>query len=75
MFHGVFDSSNSIVVRGSKMSNQKSFLIESPAALHLLVRIVDDFLLVSTDYDTSLRFLERLNKGEAALGLEHQCIR
>ena len=63
MFDDVFDK-NSLVIKGSTTANHKAALIESTTALHLLLRIVDDFLLISTDYDTSLRFLKALKKGK-----------
>jgi hypothetical protein len=62
MFDGVFDK-DSIVILGSN-ANQFATLLESPSALHLLFRIVDDFLLISTDLETSRRFLKRINRGE-----------
>jgi telomerase reverse transcriptase len=61
LFLGVFEK-DSLVIKGSNPSNNA--LVESPSALHFLVRIVDDFLLISTDYDTSQRFLSRLNRGK-----------
>lgn len=62
MFDGVFDK-DSIVIMGSH-ANRNAILLESPSALHLLFRIVDDFLLISTDLDTSRRFLKRINRGD-----------
>jgi len=62
MFDGVFDK-DSIVILGSN-ANQYATLLESPSALHLLFRIVDDFLLISTDLETSRRFLKRINRGD-----------
>ena len=63
MLHGVFED-NSLVIKGSNTSNHHALAVESTSAIHLLVRIVDDFLLISNDYDTSLRFLNGLNRGK-----------
>ncbi|KAL7479443.1 hypothetical protein ACHAW6_005173, partial [Cyclotella cf. meneghiniana] len=68
MFDGVFDK-DSIVIMGSH-ANRSAILLESPSALHLLFRIVDDFLLISTDLDTSRRFLNRINRGVTRLGVK-----
>ncbi|KAL7504995.1 hypothetical protein ACHAXN_002540 [Cyclotella atomus] len=67
LFLEVFEK-DSLVIKGSNASNNA--LVESPSALHFLVRIVDDFLLISTDYDTSQRFLSRLNRGVPRLGVK-----
>jgi telomerase reverse transcriptase len=64
IFDGVFEK-DSLVIRGSNAANN-TLGIENPSALHFLVRIVDDFLLISTDYDTSQRFLNRLQRGKVA---------
>lgn len=37
---------------------------------HLLMRIVDDFLLISTDHGISNRFLETMSVGSAQLGVQ-----
>eukprot|EP00978_Attheya_sp_CCMP212_P023396 scaffold71588_cov47-Attheya_sp.AAC.2 len=37
---------------------------------HLLVRIVDDYLLITSDHGTSLRFVEKMNKGIPKLGIK-----
>jgi len=41
-----------------------------PSHAHLLVRIVDDFLLVTTDRDTSMRFLSKMGVGIPHLGVQ-----
>lgn len=64
MFDGVFNK-DSMVIMGSNAPKHKVLMIESSSSLNLLVRIVDDFLLISTDYDTSVRFLRGLSRGEA----------
>eukprot|EP00956_Cyclotella_meneghiniana_P015871 scaffold24642_cov68-Cyclotella_meneghiniana.AAC.6 len=63
MFDGVFNK-DSMVIRGSDASSHRVLMIENPSCLNLLVRIVDDFLLISTDRDTSVRFLRGLSRGE-----------
>jgi telomerase reverse transcriptase len=45
-------------------------LVKNPNALHLLLRIVDDFLLISTDKNASIRFLGKLNGGIPSLGVK-----
>jgi telomerase reverse transcriptase len=63
LLDGVFDES-SIVIKGSDAKAHISdALIKSLDTLNLLVRIVDDFLLISTDHDTSVRFLKKLTNG------------
>eukprot|EP00550_Attheya_septentrionalis_P009164 CAMPEP_0198285938 /NCGR_PEP_ID=MMETSP1449-20131203/5160_1 /TAXON_ID=420275 /ORGANISM="Attheya septentrionalis, Strain CCMP2084" /LENGTH=1014 /DNA_ID=CAMNT_0043983553 /DNA_START=167 /DNA_END=3208 /DNA_ORIENTATION=+ len=37
---------------------------------HLLVRIVDDYLLITSDHGTSLRFVEKMTEGIPKLGIK-----
>lgn len=67
----VFDKDSSHVIRGSSSSADCNVVfIQSKHDLHLLVRIVDDFLLISTSKETSIRFLNKLNKGIPKLGVK-----
>ena len=67
----VFDKESSHVIRGSSSSTDCNVVfIQSKKDLHLLVRIVDDFLLISTSKETSIRFLNKLNKGIPKLGVK-----
>ena len=67
----VFDKDSSHVIRGSSSSaDYNVVLIQSKHDHHLLVRIVDDFLLISTSKETSIRFLNKLNKGIPKLGVK-----
>ena len=67
----VFDKESSHVIRGSSSSTDCNVVfIQSKHDLHLLVRIVDDFLLISTSKETSIRFLKKLNKGIPKLGVK-----
>jgi telomerase reverse transcriptase len=67
----VFDKESSHVIRGSSSSTDCNVVfIKSKHDLHLLVRIVDDFLLISTSKETSIRFLNKLNKGIPKLGVK-----
>ena len=67
----VFDKESSHVIRGSSSSADCNVvLIQSKQDLHLFVRIVDDFLLISTSKETSIRFLNKLNKGIPKLGVK-----
>ena len=67
----VFDKESSHVIRGSSSSADCNVVfIQSKHDLHLLVRIVDDFLLISTSRETSIRFLKKLNKGIPKLGVK-----
>jgi len=66
-----FDKDSSHVIRGSSSSADCNVVfIQSKHDLHLLVRIVDDFLLISTSKETSIRFLNKLNKGIPKLGVK-----
>lgn len=56
-----------MVIKGGNADDHKALAVDNSSALCLLVRIVDDFLLISTDYDTSKRFLNVLNKGGTAI--------
>jgi len=67
----VFDKESSHVIRGSSSSADCNVVfIQEKQDLHLLVRIVDDFLLISTSKETSIRFLKKLNKGIPKLGVK-----
>ena len=67
----MFDKDSSHVIRGSSSSTDCNVVfIQSKHDLHLLVRIVDDFLLISTSKETSTRFLKKLNKGIPKLGVK-----
>jgi telomerase reverse transcriptase len=70
LFENVFDKSASRFIRGNSSNECDSILVKNPNALHLLLRIVDDFLLISTDKNASIRFLEKLNVGIPSLGVK-----
>lgn len=70
LLEDVFEKGSSRVIRGSCSSNCDATLIESNKDLHFLVRIVDDYLLISTNKDTSIRFLEKLNRGIPSIGVK-----
>ena len=59
----VFDKDSSSIIRGSSLPDCDTMFVRCKQDIHLLVRIVDDFLLISTSKQTSVRFLSRLNKG------------
>ncbi|KAL9189317.1 hypothetical protein ACHAXT_011807 [Thalassiosira profunda] len=69
MLSDVFDDA-SHVISGSSSAQCDVLLAQSQNDLHLLVRIVDDFLLISTNKATSSRFLAKLNKGVPSLGVK-----
>ena len=67
----VFDKESSHIIRGGSLSKDFDVMfVQSNHDLHLLVRIVDDFLLISTCKVTSNRFLQKLNKGIPRLGVK-----
>ncbi len=70
LFDNVFDKTTSRFIRGNSSNECDSILVKNPNALHLLLRIVDDFLLISTDKNASIRFLEKLNVGIPSLGVK-----
>lgn len=70
LFDDVFDETTSQIIRGNSSNECDSILVNNPNALHLLLRIVDDFLLISTDKNASMRFLEKLNVGIPSLGVK-----
>jgi telomerase reverse transcriptase len=69
LFDDVFDEAVSHVIRGNSSDNCDSILVKNLNSLHILLRIVDDFLLISTDKNASIRFLEKLNNGIPSLGV------
>ena len=69
MLNDVFDKSSKII-KGSYNKGEHSQFVQCSSSFHLLLRIVDDFLLISTDRDTSVRFLKKLNKGIPGLGVK-----
>lgn len=70
LFDDIFDETTSHFIRGNSSNDCDSLLVQNPSALHLLLRIVDDFLLISTDKNASIRFLEKLNEGIPSLGVK-----
>ena len=66
----VFDNETSSIIRGSSLPECDTLFVKNKQDIHLLVRIVDDFLLISTNKQTSIRFMERLNKGIPGLGVK-----
>ena len=70
LFDNVFDREVSHVIRGSCSDGCDSTLVKSANNVHLLLRIVDDFLLISTDKNASIRFLEKLNNGIPSIGVK-----
>ncbi len=70
LFDNIFDETTSHFIRGNSSNECDSLLVQNPSALHLLLRIVDDFLLISTDKNASIRFLEKLNDGIPSLGVK-----
>lgn len=70
LLEDVFEKGSSRVIRGCCSSNCDATLIKSNEDLHFLVRIVDDYLLISTNKDTSIRFLKKLNRGIPSIGLK-----
>lgn len=70
MLDDVFEKEHSHVIKGSSSANCDAMFLQSQNDLHLLVRIVDDFLLISTNKDTSTRFLKKLNRGVPGLGVK-----
>lgn len=64
----VIDKRNSHFIRGSTTSNCDAAVAHCNSHIHLLVRIVDDFLLISTCKDTSTRFLTKLSRGLPGFG-------
>lgn len=57
------------MIRGSTSIGDDALLIQNPNSLHFLVRIVDDFLMISTDRHVSIRFLKKINQGHPCLGV------
>jgi telomerase reverse transcriptase len=70
MFDGVFEQGSTVIRGSSNASNLRTLLLEKENAIHLLVRIVDDYMLISTDKATSLRFLKKLDRGVPRLGVK-----
>ena len=70
LFDNVFNETTSHFIRGNSSNECDSVLVKNPNALHLLLRIVDDFLLISTDKNASIRFLGKLNGGIPSLGVK-----
>jgi len=66
----IFEKESSHIIRGSSSDNCDALFVQSQHDLHLLVRIVDDFLLISTNKETSVQFLKKLNKGIPSLGVK-----
>jgi telomerase reverse transcriptase len=66
----VIDKRTSHIIRGSTTSNCDAAVAQCNSHIHLLVRIVDDFLLISTCKDTSTRFLTKLSRGIPGLGVK-----
>lgn len=69
MLDDLFEKESSHVIKGSSSVDCDASFIQSQNELHLLVRIVDDFLLVSTKKSTSVQFLKKFNKGIPGLGV------
>lgn len=70
MLNDIFDEQTSHIIKGGHSSTDgDAFFIQQGNDLNLLLRIVDDFLLISTDKDTSTRFLTKLNRGVRSLGV------
>ena len=70
LLDGVFDKRASHVIKGSTSTDCDTLFVQDNYDLHLLVRIVDDFLLISTSKSASVRFLENLNNGIPSLGVK-----
>ena len=70
MLDEVFDKKSSHIIKGSSSADCDTLLVRSKYDIHLLVRIVDDFLLISTNKETSTRFLQKLNRGIPSLGVK-----
>ena len=70
LLDGVFDKEASHVIKGSTSADCDTLFVQDNHDLHLLVRIVDDFLLISTSKLASVRFLENLNNGIPSLGVK-----
>lgn len=69
MFHNLFEK-DSYAVCGGASEKLHSGTVKSPKSLHLLLRLVDDFILISTCRDTSLRFLKKIKHGIPNLGVK-----
>jgi telomerase reverse transcriptase len=70
LLDGVLGETMSEVIRGGTSADCDTLFVRVNHEIHLLVRIVDDFLLVSTSESASIRFLEKLNKGIPSLGVK-----
>lgn len=70
MLDGVFEKESSQIIRGSSSTDCNALFVKSKHDIHLLVRIVDDFLLISSSKSTSARFLKRVNEGIPSLGVK-----
>jgi len=66
----VFSEESSHVIKGSSSSNCDALFLQNHKDLHLLVRIVDDFLLLTTNQNMSNQFLKNLSKGIPGLGVK-----
>lgn len=66
---GVFEE-GSHIIRGCSSTNCDVVFVQNKCDVHLLVRIVDDFLLISSSKDTSIRFIKKLNEGIPSLGVK-----
>ena len=69
LLDGVFEE-GSRLIRGCSSTVCDVVFVHSKRDVHLLVRIVDDFLLISSSKDTSIRFLKKLNEGIPSLGVK-----
>jgi telomerase reverse transcriptase len=69
LLDGVFEIGSSRIIRGCSSTDCDAVLVQDKSDIHLLVRIVDDFLLISTNKSTSARFMKKLNEGIPSLGV------
>jgi telomerase reverse transcriptase len=70
LLDGVFDKTSLQVIRGGTSTDCDTLFAHANHKLHLLVQIVNDFLLISTSKLASIHFLEKLNKGIPSLGVK-----
>ena len=68
LLNDVFEKESSHVIKGHTSDNCNTLFVQSGGDLHLLMRMTDDFLLISTNKCTSLRFLNKLNNIPKKLG-------
>lgn len=70
LLNGIFQGSSlHRLVKGNTSANCDSLFCEFRGEIHLLVRITDDFLFISTDKQTSSCFLKKVSKGVPSLGV------